>query len=262
MTADLTQTFSSEVICAGLRRVRQEAPRVHCITNAVAQSFTANVLLALGAVPSMTIAPEEVEGFAASAAALLVNLGTLDETRRESIPLAMEAARAAGRPIVLDPVFVNRSEVRCAFARDLLRHQPTLLRANRDEMEALFPEQSPLTALSGTSQTIAMTGAEDLVTCAERSVRLSNGHPLLARVTATGCAGGAVMAAFLAVETDPLLAAAMGLSVFNIAGEIAAARAKGPGSLAWELLDALYELEDDQVVSRLNIAKGDKGKQV
>ena len=42
--------------CAGiaadiLARVRARAPRIHCITNAVAQNFTANVLLAAGALP-------------------------------------------------------------------------------------------------------------------------------------------------------------------------------------------------------------------
>ena len=42
-------------------RLRARAPRVHCITNAVAQAFTANVLLAAGAVPSMTIAVNEPE---------------------------------------------------------------------------------------------------------------------------------------------------------------------------------------------------------
>ena len=49
--------FDAGIAADLLERVRRTAPRVHCITNAVAQHFTANVLLALGAVPSMTIAP-------------------------------------------------------------------------------------------------------------------------------------------------------------------------------------------------------------
>ena len=67
-----------------LERIRARRPRVHCITNAVAQNFTANVLLAAGAVPSMTVAPEEVGAFVARADALLVNLGTFDRERREA----------------------------------------------------------------------------------------------------------------------------------------------------------------------------------
>ena len=65
-----TQALSAEQVFTLLERVRQKTPRVHAITNAVAQSFTANVLLALGAVPSMTIAREEVAAFAGGADAL------------------------------------------------------------------------------------------------------------------------------------------------------------------------------------------------
>src|SRR3954470_11397245 len=75
-----------------LDRVRQRRPRVHCITNAVAQAFTANLLLAAGAVPSMTIAPKEVAGFVARANALLVNLGTFDAERQKASRMAITAA--------------------------------------------------------------------------------------------------------------------------------------------------------------------------
>ena len=62
-----------------LMRLRARGPRVHCITNAVAQTFTANTLLAAGAVPSMTLAADEIGAFVARADALLVNLGTFDD---------------------------------------------------------------------------------------------------------------------------------------------------------------------------------------
>src|SRR6516165_9811042 len=75
-----------------LSRVRARGPRVHCLTNAVAQNFTANVLLAAGAVPSMTAAPEEIAQFVAHADALLINLGTLDRERREAAGIAVEVA--------------------------------------------------------------------------------------------------------------------------------------------------------------------------
>ncbi|WP_346912382.1 hydroxyethylthiazole kinase [uncultured Roseibium sp.] len=243
--------FDAGIAADLLERLRRTAPRVHCITNAVAQHFTANVLLALGAVPSMTIAPDEVAAFAAGADALLVNLGTLDDTRRDAIPKALEAAKAAGKPFVLDPVFVNRTPVRCSYAQDLLTASPTVLRANRDELAALYPGQDPLEALSRTSVTLAITGAEDLITGPGQTLRLANGHPLLARVTATGCAGGAVIAAFLAVSDDPVLAAAAALTVFNVAGEMAAERARGPGTLVPELLDALYLIDEVQIAGRL-----------
>lgn len=247
--------ISPALIADGLARLRDRAPRVHCITNSVAQAFTANVLLALGAVPSMTIAPEEVEGFAESADALLINLGTLDHERREAIPLAMGAAARARRPIVLDPVFVNRSPVRCAMALELVGPQVTLLRANQAEMDALFPEGDGGEQLLRSATALALTGPQDLVCHGGRAFGLANGHPLLAKVTATGCAGGAVIAAFLAVEQDPALAAIMGLSVFNIAGELAARKASGPGSLVPALLDALWGLTEEQIGARLRLCE-------
>src|SRR3954471_21401401 len=87
-----------------LLRMRERAPRVHCITNTVAQAFTANVLLAAGATPSMTISPEEVGAFVADANALLVNLGTFDAERRSAIEIAVGSAKQH-LPWVLDPVF-------------------------------------------------------------------------------------------------------------------------------------------------------------
>lgn len=249
-----TEALSPETVFTALDRVRRQQPRVHAITNAVAQSFTANVLLALGAVPSMTLAPDEVAGFVAGADALLINLGTLDETRRAAIPLAIEAARNAGRPICIDPVFADRSPQRCTFARDLLACGPDLVRLNGAELDALFPERAGVEDLIAAGTVLAVTGSEDKVESGREDFRLLNGHVLMSRVTATGCAGGAVLAAFAAVEADKALAAACGLSVFNIAGEIAAERAGGPGSFVPELLDALYGLDRRDVDRRLKTA--------
>src|ERR1700688_3112524 len=103
-----------------LARIRDRAPRVHCITNTVAQNYTANLLLAAGAVPSMTISPDEIVSFVASADALLVNLGTFDDERRAAIEVALVVVQAARMPWALDPVFINRSPGRAAFARGLL----------------------------------------------------------------------------------------------------------------------------------------------
>src|ERR1700686_929945 len=89
-----------------LARIRSRAPRVHCITNSVAQQYTANMLLAAGAVPSMTISPEEIGAFVPGADALLVNLGTFDIERRSAIDVALGAAASKGMPWLLDPVFI------------------------------------------------------------------------------------------------------------------------------------------------------------
>src|SRR3954452_14747946 len=120
-----------------LARIRGRRPRVHCITNAVAQNFTANVLLAAGAVPSMTIAQKEDRAFAARADALLINLGTFDPERQKASLAAIGVANKAGIPWVLDPVFIDRSPPRAAFAKTLLAKRPQALRLNGAEFGAL-----------------------------------------------------------------------------------------------------------------------------
>ena len=127
------QSDLAHVTAEILARLRARRPRVHCITNNVAQNFTANVLLAAGAVPSMTLAAEEIGAFVASADALLVNLGTFDEERREAAATAIEVAAEEGVPWVLDPVFIDRSPPRAAYARTLVAQKPRVIRLNRAE---------------------------------------------------------------------------------------------------------------------------------
>ena len=119
-----------QIAAALLDRLRARRPRVHCITNAVAQNFTANVLLAAGCVPSMTLSPEEIGPFVAGANALLVNLGTLDYERREATVVAVENATRRNVPWVLDPVFIDRSPPRADFARELIARAPKAVRLN------------------------------------------------------------------------------------------------------------------------------------
>jgi hydroxyethylthiazole kinase len=56
------------------------------------------------------------------------------------------------------------------------------------------------------------------------------------------------------VEPDPLAAAATGLAVFGLAGERAAARAAGPGSLRWQIVDELAALDEATLSSGVRIA--------
>src|SRR5690606_22415261 len=95
---------------------------------------------------------------------------------------------------------------------------------------------------------VAVTGAVDYVTDGERVLSVSNGHPMMTRVTALGCTATALTAAFLAVEPDAVLATAQALAVLGLCGELAAREAEGPGSLRWRLLDALYRLDEEALL--------------
>ena len=195
---------------------------MHCITNAVAQTFTANVLLAAGAIPSMTISADEIGAFVARADALLVNLGTFDQERRDATAAALEVVAERRMPWVLDPVFIDRSEPRAAYAKSLVAQNPDAIRLNAKEFTALADAEPDDAALSryalDTLAVIALTGTVDRINDGARHVAIENGHPLMARVTAMGCAASALTAAFLAVESDPFRATAAALLAFGVAG--------------------------------------------
>ncbi|MEM7427180.1 MAG: hydroxyethylthiazole kinase [Pseudomonadota bacterium] len=218
-----------------LGRVRRESPRVHCLTNTVAEALTANVLLAAGGIPSMTTHPAEVGAFVEGAGGLLVNLGTPDAERNTAIGLALDAAQHAGVPWVLDPVLIDRSPLRLDRARQLLARTPAVVRGNAGEIDALFANQVPACV-------VAKSGAEDIIAGGGRTARVRNGHPWMAQVTAMGCAMSALIAAFSAVHEDHFEAAAAALLVTGVSGDLAAAKAKGPGSFVPGFLDELAGL--------------------
>lgn len=229
-----------------LERVRERRPRVHCLTNSVVQKFTADGLTALGCIPSMTQSPDEVADFAGGADALLVNLGTLDPARRDAIELALDAFQPTGRPWALDPVHCEVSTLRLAFARSLLARGPSVVRGNAAEMAVIGK------APAGTVR--VTTGAVDRLHCGARALDVGNGHPTMAKVTGTGCLAGAFVASVLVVGDDPLTSAAAALTVYGVCAEIAAQTARGPGSFAVALLDAIANVTPDEVGERGRVA--------
>jgi hydroxyethylthiazole kinase len=234
-----------------LDRLRTRGPGVHCITNTVAQNFTTNVLLAMGCVPSMTLSNEEIGDFVSRSDALLVNLGTFDRERREATMTALDAASQRKLPWVLDPVLVDRSPLRANFARDLIKRGPSVIRLNLAEFAALAEtEISPDAAKIYARDhgiVLGLSGETDLVTDGRRTISIANGHSFMAKVTAMGCAGSALVAACLAVEKDAWLATVAAMLILGIAGERAAVNAAGPGSFAVAIIDALYSLDQTTI---------------
>ena len=237
-----------------LERLRENNPRVHCITNNVAQNFTANVLLAAGAIPSMTISTDEVGAFARRADALLVNLGTFDAERRAAANIAIEEFNRAQEPWVLDPVLIDRSAPRAEFARALASRLPAAIRLNASEFEALDGRDSLEQYAQHHNSVLALTGAVDLVTDGANVIRIRNGHPLMARITAMGCAEGAFIAAMLAIEPDRFAAVVSSVLIFGIAGDIAGEKANGPGSFGVHFLDAIHNLDRAAIRARAKLS--------
>ena len=247
-----------------LRRIRERKPLVHQITNYVVMNETANATLALGALPVMAHAREEVEEMVGLASALVLNIGTLSPDWVEAMLLAGRAANERGVPVVLDPVGSGATRYRTETARRILDEvRVTVLRGNAGEVatlvgvaaevrgvESIGAGGDPLELAREAGRRLGLvasvTGPVDHVSDGETVVKVSNGHPLLAAITGTGCMSSAVTGCFLAVKPDaPLDAAAEALIAFGVAGEDAAREAKGPGSFHVALYDALANLQLD-----------------
>ena len=258
-----------------LRELRERRPLVHNITNYVVMNETANAILALGALPVMAHAREEVEEMIGLAGALVLNIGTLSAPWVESMLAAGRGANAAGIPIVLDPVGAGATRYRTETARRLLDElDVAVLRGNAGEVATLVGvdaevrgvesidaggDPAELARRAGTALRLvaSVTGPVDHVSDGERVVAVANGHELLAAVTGTGCMSTALTGCFLAARPDdPLAAAAEALAAFGVAAEDAASRASGPGSFHAGLYDALAGLDPETLDRRARITDG------
>lgn len=249
---------------------RERAPLVQCLTNIVVAQWTANVLLAAGAVPAMVDNPKESGPFAAIAGGVLINLGTPYVDTVAAMGLAVESATAAGTPWVLDPVAAGALAWRTEIARGLLSQGPTVLRGNASEVMALTggaggkgveSVDTPEAALAAAMElarahrtVVAVSGPIDHLTDGDRVVKISNGHPLLTRVTGVGCALGALMAGFAAVVDDPLVAAVAATAMLTVCGDRAAFDVAGPGSFAVVLIDKLASLTPADLAANVRLS--------
>lgn len=244
---------------AALNAVCEQRPLIHCLTNIVVASYTANVLLAVGASPAMIENAEESGVFAKMADAVLVNLGTLSTERELAMRLAAAAADESGRPWVLDPVAVGVLSHRTAFAAELLTLRPAVVRGNASEVMSLAGVGEGGRGVDSLSSSedardaaveiarswrcvVAVSGVVDYVTDGADAVNIPGGSPLMTQVTGLGCALGALIAAFVAVDTDVLIATAAASAVLATAGERAARGNPGPGTFAVSLLDEIGAL--------------------
>jgi hydroxyethylthiazole kinase len=247
--------------------IKSDRPLVHSITNPVVANFTANGLLALGASPVMANFKEEVCEITSKANALVLNLGMLNAEQLEAMLVAGKTANEFGIPIVLDPVGVAASSFRKEAATMILTSlNISVIRGNVAEIAALNNvkiEAKGVDALNheGFSNiaiqtaknfncVIAATGKEDIVTNGFNHFTIKNGHPLLTKVTGTGCLLSSVIGAFLGVYHDSLTSSVAALTTYGIAAELAANTSEnhGPGRFQVELLNELYRINKEQIL--------------
>jgi hydroxyethylthiazole kinase len=251
--------------------IRIKTPLVHNITNYVVMNSTANALLAIGASPIMAHAKEEVEDIVAISSSLVLNMGTLSDKWIDSMLLAAKKAKEINLPFVFDPVGVGASIYRTNTALKIIETAtPTVIRGNASEILALAQLTTNIKGVDSTIQTedalegafklskklnntIVISGAIDYIVTGDVVSKISNGSPLMPKVTGLGCTATAIIGACIAVESDFHLASTAAMAIMGIAGDRADKLSKGPGSFQVNFIDSLYVLTGEIVKNEIKL---------
>lgn len=259
-----------------LENVRLRSPLVHNITNYVTVNDCANILLACGASPIMSDDCGEVEDITSICGGLNINIGTLNHNTIPAMLLAGKKANAIGHPVLLDPVGAGASPLRTQTSYKLLEEVSfAVIRGNISEIKTLalgagttkgvdadvadtVTEGTLENAVSfarrfaeKTGSVIAMTGAIDIVADRETAFIIRNGHPMMSKITGTGCMLSAMTTAYVIANPDNVTkAVAAAVSAMGLCGQLAYERLsarEGNASYRNYLLDEVYHLDGDQL---------------
>jgi hydroxyethylthiazole kinase len=248
-----------------LKRVREKKPLVHHITNWVTIFDCANIVKVFGGSPVMAHAREEVADMAKIADALVLNIGTLTSELVEAMIIAGKSANQKGIPVVLDVCGAGATPYRDQKCFEILDGVAVgIIKGNSSEIARIAGESVSTRGVDASAVekdlveisqdlaarrgcTVVITGKEDIVADARRVLLIRNGHPMMANIVGTGCMAASVIGTFSAVEMDMVSASAAGLACYEIAAEIAAEKAAGPGSFKERLFDAAYQLDSETV---------------
>ncbi|CAO3658297.1 unnamed protein product [Umbelopsis ramanniana] len=198
--------------------IRQKVPMVHHITNNVVINDNANATLALGASPIMATHPEDVKDLASVNGAMVLNMGTVDETITNSMVLAAQENVIHGHPVIFDPVGACATNLRRKVsARFLQECEFTVIKGNAGEILGLagktgksrgvdsvgtYDESIAAQAVKELATkhkcVVGMTGVIDYVSDGQRVIALENGHELMASITGSGCMATTVVGCFAA----------------------------------------------------------------
>ena len=260
-TEDSAANLMDGATLAGLlAAVRSHCPLVHHITNSVTINDCANITISAGAAPVMAEAPEEVAEMVSAAGALVLNIGTLSQGQVDAMLIAGRRANVLGIPVILDPVGAGATRFRTETAWRLLDSlDVAVLKGNAGEIGVLAgtggsvrgvdsggiagdPVETVRECARATGTVVAMTGPVDVVAEDRRVFLVGNGNPMMDRLSGTGCMAASVTGAFAAIADDYAVSSAAALAAFGLAGERAAAGARGPYSFRTALFDELSVL--------------------
>lgn len=257
-----------------ITNVRNNVPLVHAITNYVTVNDCANIILASGGSPIMADDMNEVRDIAAISSALVLNMGTLNERTVASMLAAGTTANQCGIPVVLDPVGAGASAFRNKTVLQLLKEvRFSVIKGNISEIKFLAAGEGKISGVDAceadkvteensgsvadfakafsekTGSVIVITGAIDLVADHEHVYAIRNGHPMMSKITGTGCMLSAVTGSYIGANPgDILRAAAAAVCGMGLCGELAHKRLRelqgGTGMYRMLLIDEMSRLDE------------------
>ncbi|NLL17868.1 MAG: hydroxyethylthiazole kinase [Clostridia bacterium] len=266
-----------------LNNVHEKTPLVHCITNYVTVNDVANVLLACGGSPIMADDEDDAPEITAICDALVINIGTLNKRTIASMLKTGERANELSHPVVLDPVGAGASSLRTETTFKLLQEVKfSVIRGNISEIKTVAKGKGTTRGVDAdvsdaiseenlnetvsfakelsaeTGAVIVITGAIDIVADTHKAYVIRNGHPLMAKVSGTGCMLAAVIAAYWAANPDwGLEATAAAVGAMGYCGELAYDRLVknngGTSTYRSYLIDAFSKLDAQSLEGGIKI---------
>lgn len=256
------------------KNIREKVPLVHCITNYVTVNDVANAILAIGGSPVMADDIGEVAEIVSISNALVINIGTLNERTANSMEKAGVTANAKNIPVILDPVGAGVSTLRNKTVQRLLEKiQFAAIRGNLSEMAFCAGKNSAARGVDSKDENFSaaeiaktisekyscvaiITGAVDTIYFEKNFAQIKNGVSAMRKITGTGCMLSGILGAYFGAVEDKFSAAVNAVAAFGIAGEIAAEKSFGTGSLRVGIIDALSNLDDETISARGKIFYG------
>lgn len=263
-----------------LENVKEKEPLVQCITNFVTVNDCANILLAIGATPTMAMDVREVEEAVSNVSALVCNMGAIEYAK--SMILAGKRANELQIPVVLDPVGAGGTTLRRNTVRELLEEiHFTAIRGNASEIKAIAGVCSLGRGVDASKEdmvsedtlkddilifetlakqldcVIAVSGAIDVITNGVHTILIRNGCKTMARITGSGCMLTTLIGAFCgANKADAFHATSLAVGVMGIAGELAEEKRKknktGNATFRNDLIDSIFNITTKEIEEKIN----------
>lgn len=238
--------------------IKKNRPLIHHMTNYVVANMTANFTLAMKASPIMATSIDEVAEITKFADVLVLNIGTISVEQFEAMKVAAKIMKRRNKKIVLDPVGVGISKLRCNVVEYFIKeHIVDVVKGNYSEimtLSGLSAMSKGVDSLEGDialvnnalgqlskkyNSVFAATGEVDIVNNGIEKQELKGGNIIMQYITGTGCLATAAVGVFLSVA-DPFNATVYGLYLLKkIANEI---KAEGPAEFYSKFIDKIYKM--------------------